>query len=233
LTFGQQVLSSKKFSSNLVYIPIELLQDTTLNLPAYIGDVFGRRIARVTEQQFATGASTLSEMEGLITAGSTGGASAGATQSSETNIQYADLVNVIHYVDSNLRPGSRFMFHDSVLKNLRGQLDSDGRPLWVPSVAADVPDLICGFPYTVNAAYTTYTGSTTGQGVTAKLATFGRHDHYVIRDVMDISVMRLNERYMDIGQVGFVAFSRHDAQLVSGVAGTTDSDVRLITAAAS
>jgi HK97 family phage major capsid protein len=235
MTFGQQTLGAKKYAS-AVQIPIELMQDTTLNMANYVGGVLGNRLARISETHFATGAASLGQPEGVITTGSSGGASAGATQSSEANIQWTDIVNLIHYVDPALRPGSRFMFHDTILKNLRGLVDTTGRPLWQPSITAGMadgtPDMIAGYPYSVNNSFPSYSGSTAAAAL-AKLFCYGRLDKFWIRDVMGITVMRADERLIEYAQVGFYAFARMDGQFISGVAGTTDSDLRLITAVAS
>ena len=43
---------------------------------------------------------------------------------------------------------------------------------------------------------------------------FGDLQKQIIRKVKDMSVLRLNERYADFGQVGFIAFMRIDGSLV-------------------
>jgi HK97 family phage major capsid protein len=43
---------------------------------------------------------------------------------------------------------------------------------------------------------------------------FGDFSKYIVRKVKDFSVLRLDERYAEIGQVAFLAFSRVDGQLV-------------------
>jgi HK97 family phage major capsid protein len=84
----------------------------------------------------------------------------------------------------------------------------------------------------VNNSFPSYSGSTAAAAL-AKLFCYGRLDKFWIRDVMGITVMRADERLIEYAQVGFYAFARMDGQFISGVAGTTDSDLRLITAVAS
>jgi HK97 family phage major capsid protein len=43
---------------------------------------------------------------------------------------------------------------------------------------------------------------------------FGQLNRYKIRDVANLRLVRMNERYADYDQVGFVAFSRHDGRLL-------------------
>ena len=45
---------------------------------------------------------------------------------------------------------------------------------------------------------------------------FGDFSYYIVRDVMDITVLRLVERYAELAQVGYLAFSRHDGRGVAG-----------------
>jgi HK97 family phage major capsid protein len=47
-----------------------------------------------------------------------------------------------------------------------------------------------------------------------KVATFGDHSQYRIRDVQDAEMMRLDELHALRNQVGFVMFSRHDGKLL-------------------
>ena len=97
--------------------------------------------------------------------------------------------------------------HDSTLKALKKLVDGDSRPLWTSGVAVREPDTILGHPYTINQDVATMAAS-------AKSILFGDFSKYIIRDVMGITMMRLNDRYADYFQVGFVAFSRHDGDLL-------------------
>ena len=48
----------------------------------------------------------------------------------------------------------------------------------------------------------------------AKSIAFGDFSNYFIRDVMDLMIVRMGEKYIENGQIGFVAFSRHDGAYV-------------------
>lgn len=228
IAFTQQVLDAKKYTSNMVNIPMELMQDSTVNLPMFLGKVLGSRIGRITEEHFATGAASLGEPEGIVTTGSSGGGLVGTTISSEANIEVGDLVSLIHDVEPGLRNAkqSMFMFHDSVLAHLRGKTDTTGRPLWVPSVSASLPDMIFGYPYAVNQEFAAFTG-TSAQTASEKLIAFGAMKDYWIRDVAAITVMRLDERFAELAQTAFLAFSRHDGEYINPHVGTTNASIRL------
>ena len=51
-------------------------------------------------------------------------------------------------------------------------------------------------------------------GEMKKSVLFGDFSKYYIRDVMDITLVRLDEVYAEYGQVAFLAFSRHDGVLL-------------------
>jgi HK97 family phage major capsid protein len=64
-----------------------------------------------------------------------------------------------------------------------------------------------GYPYVINQ-------SMASPGSSAKKVIFGQFSKYMIRDVRDITLIRLNERYADYHQVGFLAFARADGDLL-------------------
>ena len=230
-SFGQTTLGAKKYTSEMINLPIELIQDSAVDIQSWTARKCGERINRITEEHFATGAASLGEPEGMVTTGSSGGAAAGTTCTSEANIQVADLKSLIGKMDPGYLNGASWMMHQSSRTNIAGQLDGDGRPLWQPSMTAGDPDMLFGYPVVINNEYAAHIGSSANP---AKLATFGRHDHYMIRDVMGVNVRVLNERFAELAQVAVVAFSRHDGQYINGaVTNTTNASVKLLTSAAS
>jgi HK97 family phage major capsid protein len=85
--------------------------------------------------------------------------------------------------------------------------DAVGVPMWVPGLTNGAPDTILGYPYTINQ-------SVAVPGSNAKCILFGDFSKYLIRDVRDITLLRLDERFAEFGQVAFLAFSRHDGDLL-------------------
>jgi HK97 family phage major capsid protein len=207
MTFGQMVLDAWKYSSKYILASIEFLQDTSINANQFIGGALGDRIARITNDHFTTG--TGSQPNGIVTAST----SSGITTASNGVITYDNLVDVEHSVDPAYRVGARWMMHDSALKIIKKLKvlqfsgDTGGVPLWVPGLTANAPDTILGYPYTINQSM-----AATGAGTKSLL--FGRLDKYYIRDVRDVSVLRLDELFALLGQVAFLALSRHDGDLL-------------------
>jgi HK97 family phage major capsid protein len=55
------------------------------------------------------------------------------------------------------------------------------------------------------------TAATTG----TKAILFGALQKYLIRDVLSVTLLRLDERYADFHQVAFLAFARADGDLLN------------------
>ena len=111
------------------------------------------------------------------------------------------------------------MTHDSTWKAVRKIKDKYGRPLWQPALTAGRPDTINGCKMlTNNFMSTLQLGPSSPLTVNSML--FGDVRRYIIRRVRQMSILRLEERYADFGQVGFLAFARYDGQPAYGGTGT-------------
>jgi HK97 family phage major capsid protein len=209
LTFAQIVLESYKYTSKYVLVSVELLQDSSINAAEVIGRALGERIGRITNEHFTTGTGS-AQPNGIVTASGLG--KTGASGQTATVI-YDDLVDLLHSVDPAYRGNARFMFADSTLKALKKikipqySGDTTGMPLWQPGLAAGQPDTILGYPFTINQ-------SMAAMAASAKSIIFGDLSKYLIRDVRDVQLIRLDERFAEYHQVGFLAFSRHDGDLL-------------------
>lgn len=207
-TFGQLVLNSFKYSSKLVLIARELLQDSAVNIPELIGQILGERIGRIQNDHFTTGDAS-SKPNGVVTAAT----SSSITTAAAATISYDNIVDLVHKLDPAYRPGARFMLHDGALKVIKKLKvlqysgDTTGAPLWIPGLGGTVGDTILNYPYTVNQSLDTPAAGT-------KSVLFGDFSKYLIRDVADIRLVRMDERYADYDQVGFTAFMRSDGDLL-------------------
>ncbi len=200
-TDAEITFDAYKYTSKIIRVSIELLQDSAFNLPSFLGETLGTRIARITNQHFTTGTGS-SQPNGIATA-----ATLGYTASANDAITYDDLIELEHSVDPAYRARGAFMFHDNVLKALRKLKDNDGRPLWQAGLTVGAPDSLNGRPYSVNQEMPTLAAG-------AKSVLFGDLKKYKIRDVLGITLTRMVERYADFHQVAWVAISRHDGNLL-------------------
>lgn len=199
-TFGTKPLVVYKFSSKPVACPIELLQDTTIQLESFINNRLAQRLGRITNKKFTLGSGS-GEPTGIVTAVSVGKTGASGLDES---VDYDSLVDLVHSVDPAYRElgGCRFMFHDLTLRDIKKIKDEQGRPIFLPSVDVKDPASILGYGYTINQ-------SVAQMAANAKSILFGDFSHYVIRDAMAVQYFRFNDSaYASKGQVGFLAFLR-------------------------
>lgn len=202
-SFAQKILKAYKYTSKTFLIPIELLQDSAFDVEAFIRQKITERIGRILNQHFTTGTGT-SQPQGVVTGSVLG--KTGATGQT-TSITVDDLIDLQHSVNPLYRQNAEFMFNDNTLKAVRKLKDADGRPLWQPSLTASEPDTILGKSYRINT-------DMADMAANAKPVLFGDFANYFIRDVMDLMIVRISEKYIENGQIGFIAFSRHDGLLV-------------------
>lgn len=204
VAFNQTILNAYKYTSNIVLVSMELMQDSAFDLEAYLTRVLGQRIGRINNQHFTTGTGT-GQPQGIVTAATLGKTGlAGQT----TSVILDDIIDLEHSVDPLYRAGAKYMFHDSTLKVLKKMKDSTGRQLWSPGIAYKEADTINSYGYQVN-------NDMAVMAANAKSILFGDFSNYWVRDVKDVQVVRFGEKYMDAGQIGFVAFSRADGKLIN------------------
>lgn len=205
LTVGQVVLKSYMYSSKIIKASYQFLQDAAIDVEGWLAARIAERIGRITNTHFTTGAGA-NLPSGIVT-GATSGVSGATGQT--TIVTWDDLISLEHSIDPAYRgPGCRYMFADSTLQAIRKLKDGNGQYLWQPaSPTLGTPSMINGWPYTINQDVAVMAAS-------AKSVLFGRLDKYIIRDVRGLAVMRLEERYAEYLQVGFLGFSRHDGILI-------------------
>ncbi len=206
VTFGQKVLGAYVYSSKIVRVSYQLLQDSAFDLEAFLGRVFGERLGRIESQHMTTGTGT-GQPQGVVTASAVG--KAGATGQT-ISVIYDDLIDLQHSVDPAYRMAAEWMLHDLSLKVIRKLKDGQQRPLWSPGIMGPtgaLPDTILDSPYIVN-------NDMPQMAASAKSILYGDFSTYWIREVKGMTLIRLDERYADSLQVGFLAFSRLDAQSI-------------------
>lgn len=204
VSFGQIIMKAYKYSSKTVLVPIELLQDSAFNVEEEIKKLLAERLYRITNLHYTTGDNS-SKPQGIITGATLGKT---GTTGQTTSVMYDDLIDLEHSVDPSYRtsPSCGYMFHDSTLKALKKLKDGQQRPLWMPGVAVKEPDTFNGFTYTINQDMPVMAAS-------AKSIAFGDMSKYIIRDVLDVMIVRISEKYIENGQVGFLCFYRTDGRM--------------------
>ena len=201
IPFDGVTFHAYKYSSKLVQIPAELMEDSAFNLAAEAGRLLGERLARITNRHFTVGTGA-AQPKGIMPA-----ATVGVTTASASAITADELLDLVHSVDPSYRNGAGFMMHDSTVLALRKLKDGEGQYLWQSGLQAGQADRLLGYPLTPNQHCATIAAS-------ALTIAFGLLSKYKIRDVAGLRLKRLVERYADTDQEGFIAFSRHDGNLL-------------------
>ena len=216
VVFGTVSLNVFKFSSKVVTVPIELLQDSAVDIEAFVNARLVTRLGRITNQMFTTGTG-IGQPNGVITAASVGVTAANGT-SQVTTVTYDSLVDMKHSVDPVYRRagGCGFMMNDLSVRQVSKIKDGQSRPIFVPGYETGVPgsqpDRLLGHPITVNQ-------DMAAMAANARSIAFGDFKTYKIRDAMQVSMFRFTDSaYSKKGQVGFMAWMRSGGNLTDTTA---------------
>ena len=204
MTFGNTDLSAYTYST-LVKVSKQLLQDEEVNLIGYLTELLGQRIARKTNAALTTGDGS-SKPNGIITA-----ATVGKTAASATAITHEELIDLYYSVDPAYRMGTScyYMMNDAVHAAVR-KLGLTAAENFNPiTFANDGTMFILGKEVKINQDMAS--AITTGN----KTILFGDFSGYAVRVAGGINVLRMDERYADELNVGFIAYKRVDGDLIS------------------
>jgi HK97 family phage major capsid protein len=218
-SFGTCPIPTYKYSSKVITAPIELVQDSNVDIVAWFNQRAVDRIGRIQNQHFTTGTGS-GQPTGLVTASSVG--KVGATGQTLT-ITYDDLVDLVDSVNEaaigmpskqngmpSATPG--WMMTQTMRKVIRKVKDTSGRPIWLPSfddgTAVFSPPQLLGYPVYIN-------NDMPVPAANAKSLAFGNLGRYAIRDALEVGIRRFDDSaYTRLGQVGFLAWARSGGNLL-------------------
>lgn len=211
-TFGTVGLSVYKFSSKTITVPIELLQDSVIDIEAFVRKRAATRLGRIMNTFFTTGTGS-SQPRGVVVGASSGKV---GTSGQTLTVIYDDLVDLEHAVDPAYRgAGCKFMLNDASLKVIRKIKDGQRRPLFIPAYDGGfgaAPASLLGYPIVINQDVAVMAAN-------AKSILFGDFKTYKIRDVMQVSLFRFDDSaFMTKGQIGFLAWARAGGNLTDAAA---------------
>ncbi|EHI3729739.1 phage major capsid protein [Salmonella enterica] len=205
VSFGTAILGAKKLSSKIIRVSNELLQDSGVDIEAYLAARIGQRIGRGEAKYLVqgTGAGTPVQPKGLV-ASVTGTVNTAAA----ATFTWQEMNKLKHAIDPAYRGGPkyRWAFNDSTLQVIEEMVDGQNRPLWLPDVAGGTPATILNIPYVIDQAI---------DGIAAgkKFAFLGDFNRFIIRRITYMTLKRLVERYAEYDQTAFLAFHRFDCVL--------------------
>ncbi|MDC9605622.1 phage major capsid protein [Xenorhabdus griffiniae] len=201
--FGTESLGAKKLSSKIIRVSNELLQDSGIDMEAYLAKRIAQRIGRGEARYLVKGTGTGSPQQpkGLET-------SVTGTVDAAAKFSWKDMNTLKHAIDPAYRNVGtfRWAFNDSTLKLITEMEDAQGRPLWLPEIAGVVPSTVLGVPYVIDQAIA-------DMGAGKKFIYCGDFNRFIVRRVAYMTLKRLVERYAEYDQVAFLAFHRFDCIL--------------------
>ena len=208
VSFSTVPLNTYKFSSKVVTVPFELLQDSSVDVVGLVNRRLRERIGRIQNRLFTVGTGTGQPF------GITVGAGVGKTGTTgqTLTVTYDDLVDLVDSIDPAYQiEGLKFQFAQTVRRVVRKIKDTAGRPIWTPSydegMSAKTSDLLMGYPVEIN-------NHMPAPAANAKSISFGDHGKYMVRDAMELTMFRFEDSaYIKKGQIGFLAWARAGGNL--------------------
>lgn len=198
--FGQQHIGAHKVGT-LIKVSEELLHDSAFDLEQYFIDEFARRIGNKEEDAFLNGDGA-GKPTGILN-----DAEVGVTAASATAITADELVDLFYSLDAPYRTNAVWLVNDSTMRAIRKLKDANGQYLWQKALHEGDHETLLGKPIF-------HSPFAPELGAGKKAVVFGDFSFYWIGDRTGITFRRLNERYADTGQVGFLATKRVDGKLI-------------------
>lgn len=198
-TFSQVSIDAHKLGT-IIKVSEELLNDSAFDLESYFASEFARRIGAKEEEAFIGGDGS-SKPTGILAS-----AEVGVTAASATAITADEIIDLFYSLKAPYRKNAVWVVNDSTIKAIRKLKDGNGQYIWQPSLKDGDFDTLLGRPV-LTSAYMPEIASK------AKPVMFGDLSFYWVGDRQGVTFKRLNERYADMGQVGFLTSKRLDGKL--------------------
>lgn len=203
VAFSSVTLGAYKFTSGMLKLSNELVEDSGLDIAQEIARLAGLRIGRAEAPYFLNGTGT-AQPRGFLQ-----DAPAVSTGTANT-LTWDDVIALKHSVDPAVRAmGAAFLMSDAIFATLTKQKNSSGQYFYFAGTGGGsaVPH-IDGDPVVIfpSMSGTVATGNT--------VAAYGDFSRFVVRDVGELRVSVLNELYADYDQVGVVVRRRTDSRLL-------------------
>lgn len=211
--YGNIQFSAHKASSKFIKVSVELMQDAFFDMAGHVRDRLVERIGRLTNTAFTSGDGSAKPRGMLQLPSSTHtGTNEGVESASTTALSGNEIIDLQEALDIAYATNAKFMFHQSTRKLVRKLKDSEGVYIWQPGLRASEPDMLLGKPYIINNDMPELAAGN-------KIMVYGDFSNYIIRTVRGFTLLRLNERFAEKLQIGFIGFERVDGGLVAANSG--------------
>lgn len=190
------------FTTNSVLVPRTLMRDSAVDVAALVSKLLGTRRARLLSKKIIEGTISNQTFDSL-----TGVATLGATTTAAGAISLADMANLFGNVDPGYGVNGKFVMHRNTQIYLMTQRNAYGTPIFPLDNDGFLTSLF-GRPIVIdmNMPQMTTAGNLP--------ILFGDLTKYLLRPVGTMEVQRLEERYAEFNQVGFLGFWSAGGRLV-------------------
>ena len=213
LVFGTITLGAFKYTSagaggTPLKVSFELLQDAAFDIGGLIARKMGERIARKQATDWVNGAGTTLPFGVARTA-----LAADATLAAGNALTYAQLLAIETALDPAYEDGAKWYMNKASWQNVRGVLDSTGRPIingQDQGIGLDGKPArsLLSYPVVLDQSFSTNTV------LSGRWAVLGNmREAYVIRRVTDFAVIVNPYSSASQGQVEFTAWQRADGNV--------------------
>lgn len=221
--FNRFTAASYKYSSNVIPISFELLDDTDFDLIGYISEALATRLGRLLADRHINGTGS-SQAYGVLADAAVGKTGASGQV---TTVTYDDLVDLINSIDiayrnmqttdgNQVSNGCKFVMRDATLNVIRKIKDTTGHALFIQNMS--------GFPTVNNYSVGNVFGhqvvvdnNVPAAAASAKSIIFGLLKNFKIKNVMRPeynSIIKLTDSaYVRSAQYGYMMLTRQASRL--------------------
>ena len=203
-TVGQVTFSIEK-SGGLIKVSRELLDDSAINLPNLLSQIFQEAAGQFEDTGIISGNNT-TQYAGIMSDTNV----AFYTMANATSVVVADLIGTFYALEAQHRANSTWVMK-SAINSLINQIQVTGNGVTgVENITTAPSAFILGRPVVDTDVTSGLGGNITS---TEKIAIFGDFKQYYIFDRVGFTIRRNDSLYMGNDQVGFFATRRGDGQV--------------------
>ncbi|WP_213805752.1 phage major capsid protein [Granulicella sp. dw_53] len=182
--------------ATMVKVSIQELEDSYFDLNSWLRDKFALRYYRGLETLITAG-------NGSNIASIVAGATLGATTVAANGPTFDDFTAIYGALDPAYENSASWVMSSTTRAYIMGLKDTLNRPLFIPNPSSGVLDTILGRPVVLNQALSV---ATTAAATGILYGDFSQG--YLLRTDGDLAIRRLDERFADALEVGFLAYAR-------------------------
>jgi HK97 family phage major capsid protein len=197
-------LSANDFMLPIIPVSETLLAGADVDVRAYLVQLFTELIGRGLSDRIINSGDDNKDIKAFLP-------QVKAAAAADTDaITFADIINLKSQVKApyNQLDRASFVMASSTKDALTGLVDKNGRPIYIESMSAGVPDKLLGYPVVIDDAMPEVASK-------ARVIAFGDFKAYKARVVKGVRVKTYDEsKYSVQGCIGMQAFVAGDGRLV-------------------